>query len=145
MGLYNLTETFTPSRGLQLLLPICRKHTPGKALAIHLDTQAERMHRPGWALHTGALGCAHTDPGNTRQVCWPLRTGLPRERGQEKKSQPMLLCQCSDPVNMLLTQETLGSLPSGHKQPFLGKRKQWSQRESENLPERHEEGEGSVS
>lgn len=55
----------------------------------------------------------------------------------------MLFFQCSDPV--LLTQETLDSLQSGHAQPSLGKQQQ-EQSMGVQIPlQRREEGEISVS
>lgn len=141
-----MTEAFTPSKGLQRLLPTHRQQMLGKALAIHLQPQVEKMHRPSWALQKWALCCAHADSENTRQVCWPFSMGLPRERGREKKRQLTVLFPSSGSVNRLLTQQALGlgtyqdrrSLP-------LAKRQQEQSARMPILPRRCEEGDPSIS
>lgn len=140
-----MTEAFAPSKGLQRLLPTRRQQMLRKALAIHLQPQVEKMHRPGWALQKRVLRCAHADSENTKQVCWPFSMGLPRERGREKR-QLTVLFPSSDSVNRLLTQQALGldtyqdrrSLP-------LAKRQQEQRARVPILPQRCEEGDPSIS
>lgn len=117
----------------------------GKALAIHLQSQGEKMHRAGWALQKCALRCAHTHAANTQQVCWPFGIGLPRERGQEKKRQLTVLFPCGDAMNRLLAQQTLGSHLSGQEQPPLAKRQQDQSMRVQTPLQRREEGDPSGS